>query len=725
MKRRALLPLLLLGLASAFYYRLVMEPTGFIYRPNSAYSDLTITHWPNALFIRRSLATWGQVPLWRPLIFGGHPFAANPLSGLWYPPNLLLLILPLTPAFNLLFILHAAWGGWGGHRLARSTGASRAGALLAALTVMFAPKAVAHLAAGHVGLYYAFGWLPWVLWAVRRLARRGGAREAATAAACAALLILADVRLGFYGGVAAALYGLYHALVAGRRIWRPALWGAVAGVLALALTAVQLLPLALVRERLNRGGLSLAESAIASLSPRYLLGLFIADHGGFQEWMTYVGAVALLLSAWGLGRWRNKERWLWGGVGLVAALYALGTNTPLYRLAYRALPVLHWVRGPARAWFLVVVAVAVLGAQGLTALERRRGRRQRATVWAAGLLSAALAGLGGSLALGLPLNVAVAAALWPLLGALLVLRAGGRVRSRAFAAGSLGLALLDLWLVGLTLYRVRPAETVLSEGAAAARWLAQQPGHFRVYSPSYSIPHHTGALYGIESVDGVDPFQLAAYADFMAEATRIDLPGYSVTIPSFPEVGAGEEMLLAHRGTVPDLELLGRLNVRYVAAAYPLQDEALTPRGEHGGVYVYENERALPRAFVIPESGTGDEVDAAQVRAWSPNRIEVEAEGPGTLVLSAVYDPDWRVRVDGRPAEVRPARGLLRRTYLEAGTHKLSYIYHPAGLLGATIVTLLGCVCTILLWRIRLNPLHASNVPQPGSRIHESSEKML
>ena len=110
-------PLVLLALAAAFFWPLWFAPDGFLYRPNSVYSDLTITHWPNALLIRDSLATWGQVPLWRHLVLSGEPFAANPLSGLWYPPNLLLLLLPLTVAFNLLFVLHTAWAGLGAYRL--------------------------------------------------------------------------------------------------------------------------------------------------------------------------------------------------------------------------------------------------------------------------------------------------------------------------------------------------------------------------------------------------------------------------------------------------------------------------------------------------------------------------------------------------------------------------------------------------------------------------------
>lgn len=755
---RRWVPPLLLALATTFFWRLWLAPDGFLYHHNP-YSDLTITHWPNALFIRQSLATWGQVPLWRPLILGGEPFAANPLSGLWYPPNLLLLLLPLTPAFNLLFVLHAAWAGWGGYRLARTTGASRDGGMLAALTVMFAPKAVAHLAAGHVGLYCAWAWLPWTFWAVRRLAERGRSGDIATAAGAAAMLILADVRLGFYGGLAAGGYWVVGAGLRAHPLWgnhsdykggdhkgRPYTGGVVAALLAAALVAGQVVPLATVAGRLNRGGLTLGESGIASLPPRYLAGLLVADHGGFQEWMTYLGAVGLILALVGMIRWRGWERWWWGGLALAAGIYSLGTYTPLYGLLHRVLPPLGWLRGPARAWFLVVLAVGVLAAQGLAGLGRRRGsspseraitegrlyaggarRRRWTNQVAAGLAGAALAGGGGGLVLHLPANVVMAAVVWPLAGMLIALRAGGRLRDPLFAHLALVLALADLWGLGFALYQVRPSNEVLAEGKAAAAWLAAQPRPFRVYSPSYSIPQHTGAVYGIETADGVDPFQLADYAAFMRAATRVDLPGYSVTIPSFPEV-AEEEMLLAHRDVVPDLRLLGLLNVRYLAAAYPMDAEGLVGLGEWDGVHISQNEQALPRAFVVrrveiaeglegalswlaendpsqaavvdggqPLQGPAG-VQEARLVVWTPNRIQVEAEGPGLLVLGEVYDPDWRAEVDGQATEVVRTDGILRGVYLEEGCHQVTFVYRTAGLAVGIGVTTVGWMCATALW---------------------------
>lgn len=690
---------LLLVVAAIFFWPVWRAPDGFLYRPNSDISDLTVTHWPNALFIRHSLATWGQVPLWRPLILGGEPFAANPLSGLWYPPNLLLLVLPLSFAFNLLFVLHAAWAGWGGYALARSVGGSRAGGLLAACTVMFTPKAIAHLASGHVGLYCAWAWLPWTLWAARRLGAitedRPYAGRVATLAVAASMLILADVRLGFYGGLAAAgcwvVSGKWQ--VAKSR-WQIAM-GVGSGLLVLTLVAVQMVPLAAVAGRLNRGGLSLEESGIASLPPGYLVGLLVADHGGFQEWMTYLGVVGLLLALVGLVLWKGRGRWWWGGVTLAAGVYSLGIHTPLYGLLYRILPPLRWLRGPARAWFLVVLSAAVLAAQGLTALEKGLPRRRWANLAAAGCAGMLLAGGVGGWAMNLPANVVLAALILPATGLLVALRVGNRLRAALFVGLTLALALADLWIVGFTLYRVRPAEEVLAEGQEAAAWLAGQPSPFRVYSPSYSIPQHTGAVYGIETVDGVDPFQLADYAAFMRAATGVDVPGYSVTVPSFSEIPEGEDMLLAHKGVVPDLELLGLLNVRYLVAAYPMAVEGVTPLGERGGVYLYQNEYALPRALVRTDEQGGAE---ARVIEWTPNRIRVEAEGPGLLVLSEVYDPDWRVQVDGEAAAMVRVDGILRGVDLDTGHHQVTFLYWPAGLETGLVLTGLGVLCVVVLW---------------------------
>src|SRR5207247_927128 len=147
-----------------------------------------------AEYLRASLWRYHQWPLWNAQMFAGQPFAADPLAGLWYPPNLLLLVLPLPFAFNALFILHLAWAGYGLFRLLRAEGLSQGAAFLGGLAFMGTPKLMAHLGAGHVSLIFALAWTPWFLLAVRRAAAVGGLRPGALAGVIFALTFLADVR---------------------------------------------------------------------------------------------------------------------------------------------------------------------------------------------------------------------------------------------------------------------------------------------------------------------------------------------------------------------------------------------------------------------------------------------------------------------------------------------------------------------------------------------------
>ncbi len=119
-----------LGLAA-----LVFDPTGFPFWRGGAYSDLLVSHWPISAFIRYSILTWRQIPLWNPLILSGMPLAADPLAGLWYLPNIVGWALPGGLGFNLLFWAHLGLAAWGVVKLLRSEGASAPAAVLGGVGV--------------------------------------------------------------------------------------------------------------------------------------------------------------------------------------------------------------------------------------------------------------------------------------------------------------------------------------------------------------------------------------------------------------------------------------------------------------------------------------------------------------------------------------------------------------------------------------------------------------
>ena len=49
----------------------------FAYPLNSPFTDLAISHFPNAVYIHELIFKWGEVPLWSDAIMSGYPFAAD------------------------------------------------------------------------------------------------------------------------------------------------------------------------------------------------------------------------------------------------------------------------------------------------------------------------------------------------------------------------------------------------------------------------------------------------------------------------------------------------------------------------------------------------------------------------------------------------------------------------------------------------------------------------
>jgi hypothetical protein len=216
-------------------------------------------------------------------------------------------------------------------------------------------------------------------------------------------------------------------------------------------------------------------------------------------------------------------------------------------------------------------------------------------------------------------------------------------------------------------------------GAETAEFLAQQPGHTRSYSPSYSLPQHTAIQYDLALADGVDPIQLAHYADFLAVAGGYEVTGYS---PSLPPA-------LDDASARPDAARLGLLNVGHVGAAFPIQAEGLVLEKQIGSTYLYRNEMVLPRAFVVSveETPVQDEIrlempiepGLARISTYTPNRIVVETdqEMPALLVLGEVWYPGWHALVNGLEAPIRRVEGTLRGVYLDGGAHSVEFHYEP------------------------------------------------
>src|SRR5450432_1368692 len=114
---------------------------------NSTYSDAAISHWPNVLIFQQAVHA-GQWPLWSDLLMGGLPFAANPLSKVWYPPQWVALVLPAALHLNLLIWAHLVLAGIGMRALGKKLGLQAGPAAIVGLAYAFMPRLFAATGAG-------------------------------------------------------------------------------------------------------------------------------------------------------------------------------------------------------------------------------------------------------------------------------------------------------------------------------------------------------------------------------------------------------------------------------------------------------------------------------------------------------------------------------------------------------------------------------------------------
>ena len=160
-----------------------------------AFSDLLITHYPNLLYLRDSIFLTRQLPLWSTLIQSGAPFAANPLSGLFYLPGWFAMLFPLPAGLNLTVAAHVIFGTWGMYKFLRQRQVKEIGSIVGALSFGLIPKFAAHFGAGHITLLYSISWTPWLLFV------SGADEQGWKTGAIAGLLFLADPRWSIYAGL--------------------------------------------------------------------------------------------------------------------------------------------------------------------------------------------------------------------------------------------------------------------------------------------------------------------------------------------------------------------------------------------------------------------------------------------------------------------------------------------------------------------------------------------
>jgi membrane protein YfhO len=652
---------------------------------NPLLTDVPLAHYPWHFFARQQVHA-GTFPAWNPHVLGGVPFFANPQMMLLTPFSLPFWLLPLNMGMGWSAALMLWTAAFGTYLLARELRLGFLPGLLAGTAYAFCSFHVVWLTHGSLPAVSAL--LPWTLWLVERVLRRGGLGAAIGLAVATGIAVT-----GGHPGTqlhvlsATGLYALVRAIAlppevtAGVRARRLALTGG-AIVVGLLLVAVMFLPelhassgtLGTQARAGGTGGepgtrMPFAAirsvlfpdwwgrpSGVSSFGPAFQEG-GAAVEVTFNERTFYPDVVALLLAVVALvsrGAWRRKGPFvLLGAIALAVPLHGPG----VYQLAEH-LPALKLVQNQ-RMHFVFELAVAVLGAFGLEAvLARRQGERRQcvAPVLGIGAALIALVSLGpsghdvrqvwhhfrtganvrGGHALALT-SIAWLALLSAGVGVLLL---GARRWPRHVATAG---ALVVLLAAGDMLHfahgyqPMAPASKAIPRPTSAIAFLRRHVGDARIMGMGGALPNDWSLVYGFDDVRGYDPpFPTLRFFRLWRTAN--------------PEQGTWEAFRM-NRLDATALDVLSVLRARYVIT--PPGAISLEPPGTNlhalhrvydgADATIFANDHSPPRALV-PRT-------VAVVGGENAARLAVTEEAFDPRRSAVVERPEL-----GAPA-LRPAHG--------------------------------------------------------------------
>jgi hypothetical protein len=679
---------------------------------------------PNRVQVARALRG-GHIPLWDPYRFGGVPLLASPQAGVLYPLSWPLLPLAPDRAEEVARVLHVAIAALGAYAFARrALETSAVSGLVAAIGFGLGGFVHAHI--GHIEQTTALVWLPWALLATDRAlaAPRFGEALRPLIGLGLALALCGLAGHPQYLHMGIAVVAAYAAMTA--RPWRRAPRVLVGVALGLALAAAQLLPTwYLSLHSMRAGGLSFSAAAALSLPWREAVTAFLPDYfgpvrlGPIEFWAWVPWSVLFLAGAALAQAAPGRKAPALAVLALLGWLLALGSGTPVFRIAWELLPGTRLFRVPARWLLIPSLALPLLAAAGLESILRAQpASRRRALVL---LAAAALAATGALLGAGGPRPAAVGAGVvaglltWGLRqGALRKTISGALAAAAVTAIAAAELLGGNAHAYARTLRMetgslLRPSDAaqalgdlaggrVLSIGSEDAEDFPAQRRHLRPNTNVYD------ALRSVDGYDGgllIDPHWTRAMTDLTGREDFL------------PDASLRGNLALPYRGRL-DPERFAELDItRAVVATTPLDIPALLPQGSRflqrvGDVDIWATPSQGPVFLVGGEVPEGLRLLR---NPEEPEKLEVLlplAAASKTVVVSEAYSPGWSA--SGGIALNRH-HDLLIAFDAAPGTRQVSLRYRAPGFLPGVTLSAAAVLASLALALMTLRRGRAQSQP--------------
>lgn len=688
-------------------------------------------------FARESLVNF-KIPFWIPNIFSGMPLLASMNVIMFYPTELLytFLKIPVEIGFNYDFVIHVFIAGLGMYLFSKSLGLKWRSALFTGIVFMFSGSLVTIIYAGHINNLKAISLIPLFFYFFESGLKYIKVKYFILAGLIIALQFLSlGMQVLAYTLLFAFFYFIFRVFVDRKSntsanklpFLKLSSCLIIMVIVSIAISAVQLFPSYEYLKISHRGKASYDFFTSWSLHPIESITFFIPEFFGLKDktyWghnlfclaTQYLGIIPLILVLFAIVFiWRNKIILFLSGMSLLTLLLSFGGYTPIYGLLYH-IPVFSNFRNPTRFLALFTFSMTLLSGFGLQFLLENLNKTVSKTKLYVFFRSTLILLLCVVLIIIFYITInkdniisnmqnlnlikskfgndnlnqtvlvlynlikksTIKFFIFLLLSSIFIFLC---ITKNTFSKNiALSIAVLiflvDIWIIDaqfLKTYDIKEAQK-----DDATRFFEKDKSLYRIAPLGNLFNKNTYAEYGLQSIGGYHGLPVYGYTNVLEK------------------VGTN------------NINLLNILNAKYVLTTEPIV-HPLFELVYDGSIKIYENKAVLSRVYLAKGKNSESDVDFSKPKiteisegevkiiSYSNNEITISSNtlNDSVLVLSEIYTPSWKAKIDGVDTSIYPAYGFLRSINLKKGEHKIQFFYDgKIFYIGAiiSIVCLIGIV---------------------------------
>ncbi len=694
--------------------------------PNKAqYPDTIRQLYPWRTLVTNELKA-GKIPLWNPYNFSGTPILANFQSAVFYPLNVLYLLVPQATSWTLLVILQSYLALLFTYGYIRTLSGSKLTSWFGAITYTFSLFSTVWIEYNTIGQVMI--WLPLSLFAIEHITKKENRNWII-------VLVFSQVSALLAGHPQLAAYMIFftffYAWFRTRQIIK---FVFLSTVLAIGISAVQIIPgieLSLYAARSAHDFLFIFQKIL--IQPQQILMAIVPNLFGhpatrtywpadtFVGKATYIGIIPLFFL---LAAFRLKTQII--KFFSIAALFILilMTANPITFFLYKLNIPLFSSSSPTLMGFLFAYCLAILASLGLDAWIKEKHSVQKLAhrsltvliffilIWISFKFSphAATAQKAILYSFGL--------AMMTLMG--FVLAITHRKLMIAVLSALLLIHAADLFVQFQKFNPFVPVSFVFPP-APLFTYLEKNTDINRFWGyGSASIEANFATQYRLFSPDGYDPLYPKRYGEFIGLSHDGKFsPSFTTQTRSDATIapGYGEKDFATNPYRLRMLNILGvkyildRVENNSTSQTFPpnkftqiynqdgwkiLENLQTEPRILFASEYkvfknnsefekLFFNDAFDPKKTILLEETLPGEIkqpivaDTVSVNRYESNEILVstKADGARLLFFSDTYYPGWKAFIDNKETKIYRADYAFRALYIPEGTHEVLFLYEP------------------------------------------------